>query len=167
MTKSTLALLSAVLLVGAGAGGAVSSFAKDGADDPPGDDRGGQTTGTTTTGGTTTSDDDSGDDDGGRRGDDGEVRKSGKCTGRSTSKLKAKRDDGRLEVEFEVDQNRNDVVWKVKIQRNGRTAASGNGRTRAPSGSFSFERRIAGTSGTIAARATSPGGEVCKATVSV
>ena len=60
------------------------------------------------------------DDSGG--GDDdrkGERRVAGSCTGGSTAKLKAKHDDGRLETEFEVDQNRNGVTWTVRIRRNG------------------------------------------------
>jgi hypothetical protein len=35
-----------------------------------------------------------------------EVRSSGDCSATSTWKLKTKADDGRLEVEFEVDSNR-------------------------------------------------------------
>ena len=42
-----------------------------------------------------------------------------KCTDGSTAKLKVKPDNGRLETEFEVDQNRNGVTWKVTITRNG------------------------------------------------
>lgn len=73
-------------------------------------------------------------------GDD--VRKAGKCSGSSTSKIKAKARDGRLEVEFEVDQNRNGVPWKVKIKDNGNVQFRGTATTRPPSGSFSVERRI-------------------------
>jgi hypothetical protein len=96
-------------------------------------------------------------------GDDHRV--TGKCTRGSTAKLKVKADDGRLETEFEVDQNRNGVTWKVTIRRNGALAVSTHARTKAPSGSFSVERRIAG-SGRISARATSPSGEVCTAALS-
>src|SRR4051794_9509172 len=41
------------------------------------------------------------------KGGDDDHRVSGKCTRGSTAKLKVKADDGRLETEFEVDQNRN------------------------------------------------------------
>src|SRR5215218_4634870 len=115
-------------------GAAVPALAKHGDDDPPGDDRGGQvttTTGTTTTGTTTTGSDDRGGD---RRRE--EVRVAGRCSGRSTAKLKAKHDDGRLETEFEVDQNRNGVRWNVRIRRNGTTTVTTRAVTRAPSGSF-------------------------------
>jgi hypothetical protein len=42
---------------------------------------------------------------GGSKGGKGIV-KQGSCTGSSTWKLKVKSDDGRIETEFEVDQNR-------------------------------------------------------------
>ena len=100
---------------------------------------------------------------------DGEVIRRGSCTGASDWKLKAKPDDGRLEVEFEVDQNRNDVRWKVRARRDGKLVIKTSAVTQAPSGSFSVERRIADPAGSnrIAARATSPSGEVCKAALTI
>jgi len=105
-----------------------------------------------------------GDDD-----DDGERRVAGRCTDGSSAKLKAKHDDGRLEVEFEVDQNRNGVTWNVRVRRNGKRVVSTRATTRAPSGSFSVEREIADGPGRdrIVARATSPSGEVCRARVTI
>jgi hypothetical protein len=96
---------------------------------------------------------------------DGDVRRRGTCTGNSTSKLKLSPDDGRIETEFEVDQNRSGVRWKVKIRRNGRLAVSTHATTRGRSGSFSVERRLSDGSGadTVVARATSPSGETCTA----
>ena len=73
-------------------------------------------------------------------GDD-DVRSAGKCNGSSTAKIKAKPDDGRIEVEFEVDQNRNGVRWKVRLKDNGDVVFRGSRKTRGPSGSFSLERR--------------------------
>jgi hypothetical protein len=101
--------------------------------------------------------------------DDGRVIKRGDCGGASNWKLKAKPDDGRLEVEFEVDQNRNDVRWNVRIRRNGRSVASGARRTQAPSGSFSFERKIANPAGKdrISAVARRASGETCRASLRI
>ena len=82
-------------------------------------------------------------------GDD-EIRSTGKCSGSSTAKIKAKARDGRLEVEFEVDQNRNGVPWKVKIKDNGDVQFRGTATTKAPSGSFSIERKIGDQAGTDA-----------------
>lgn len=96
-------------------------------------------------------------------------RARGTCTGNATAKLKAKPDDGRLETEFEVDQNRNGVVWTVTIRRNGVRTVSTKATTTAPSGSFSVERRIADGAGRdkITARAVSSAGQVCRASVTV
>jgi hypothetical protein len=99
---------------------------------------------------------------------DGRVIRTGDCSGASDWKLKAKPDDGRLEVEFEVDQNRNGVAWKVKLRRNGKTVVSTTRRTAAPSGSFSLERRIGDPAGTdrISAVATRDG-ETCRAALNI
>ncbi len=50
---------------------------------------------------------------------DGDVLVRGACTKSSTSKLKLSRENGRVEVEFEVDQNRNGVTWQIVLERNG------------------------------------------------
>ena len=93
------------------------------------------------------------------------ARVRGICTQSSTAKLKLSIEDGRIEVEFEVDQNRNGIPWKVTLRRNGPLVASTTARTRAPSGSFSVRRVIANTPGTdrITANAASPSGERCSA----
>ena len=99
---------------------------------------------------------------------DGDVRVAGSCTGAATSKLKLSEEDGRIEVEFEVDQNRNGVTWKVTLFRNGTRFARTQATTRAPSGSFEVRRLAANGSGTdtIRARAVSPSGQVCTARAS-
>jgi hypothetical protein len=114
---------------------------------------------------------DHGADDGGG-GDDGKreaTRVAGNCSGSSSAKLKAKHDDGRLETEFEVDQNRNSVRWAVRIRRNGKRVVRTRATTTAPSGSFSVERKIADPAGSdrITAKATSPSGEVCRASLTM
>ena len=102
-------------------------------------------------------------------GKDGDVLVRGTCSGASSSKLKLSEEDGRIEVEFEVDQNRNGVRWTVSLRRvtaaGPRLLASGTRITRAPSGSFEFRRVVADRAGadTIRARATRTG-EACSAT---
>jgi hypothetical protein len=91
------------------------------------------------------------------------VRASGDCTRNSTSTLKLSREDSGLEIEFEVDQNRNGVPWNVTLRRNGSLVASATAKTHAPSGSFSLRRVIAGGTGTIVATATRGSGERCTA----
>jgi hypothetical protein len=94
---------------------------------------------------------------------------TGSCTGNATSRLKVKPDNGRLETEFQVDQNRNGVRWSVTIKRNGRTAVKTSARTKAPSGSFSVERRLANGSGRdrISARAKNSSGQICTASLTI
>jgi hypothetical protein len=96
-------------------------------------------------------------------GDDKTVR--GTCSKGSSAKLKVARDDGRLETEFEVDQNRNGVRWTVALRRNGRRVVATTATTRAPSGSFELRRLLADGAGAdrITATATSPSGETCTA----
>lgn len=99
-----------------------------------------------------------------------DIRNTGKCSASSTSKIKVKPRDGRLEVEFEVDQNRNGVKWKVKLKDNSKVVFRGKARTRAPSGSFSIERRLDDRPGkdAIAGIARNPAsGERCVAKVSI
>jgi hypothetical protein len=93
-----------------------------------------------------------------------EVRIQGKCTQQSTSKLKLSREDRGIEVEFEVDQNRNRVPWHVTLRRNGRAIATLRAVTHAPSGSFEIRRVVAGRLGSdrIAAVAIR-NGETCNA----
>jgi hypothetical protein len=101
---------------------------------------------------------------------DGEVRTHGACSASGTWKLKAKPDDGRLEVEGEVDVNRNGQTWRWKILRNGNVVANGSATTHAPSGSFSVERRIANPAGSdrIGWRATNPAtGNTCQGSLTI
>jgi hypothetical protein len=100
----------------------------------------------------------------------GDVRAAGSCTGTSTSKIKLSNEDGgRIQIEFEVDQNRNGVPWSVTLQDNGTQVASATATTRAPSGSFTVRRVIAGAAGLdrIVASATTASGERCSATASI
>ena len=99
---------------------------------------------------------------------DGDVRVRGTCTKSSTSKLKLSEEDGRIEVEFEVDQNRTGVRWNVVLIQNGRRIARMTRVTQGRSGSFEARVLTANTAGKDAfrARATSPSREVCSAKAS-
>jgi hypothetical protein len=100
---------------------------------------------------------------------DGDLRVRGTCTGASTSKLKLTNEDGRIEVEFELDQNRVGRTWTVVLRHNGVVARRLVRVTRAPSGSFEARALLANRAGAdrIAARATSRTGEVCRASASI
>ena len=95
------------------------------------------------------------------------VRVRGTCTQHSSAKLKLSPEDGRIEVEFEIDQNRNGVPWKVTLRQNGALVASTTQTTHAPSGSFTLRRLVPGAHGTIIAVATRPNGERCTAQASI
>jgi len=98
-----------------------------------------------------------------------EVIKRGKCSGSSTWKLKAHLDDGRLETEFEVDQNRVGRRWRVTLVQNGRTVFSGVKRTVAPSGSFEARKLLSNVPGAdrIVGKALAlAGGQTCTGSLS-
>jgi hypothetical protein len=100
---------------------------------------------------------------------DREVIRTGNCSAGTDWKLKAKLDDGRLEVEFEVDQNRVGRRWRVTIVQNGRVVFSGIRRTLAPSGSFEARRLLANRAGAdriVASARALAGGETCRGALS-
>jgi hypothetical protein len=97
-----------------------------------------------------------------------DVRVSGACTASSTSKLKLSEENGRIEVEFEVDQNRNGVRWNVSLFQNGSRIARLAKVTRGPSGSFEARVLAPNRAGkdSFRASATRASGEVCTARAS-
>jgi hypothetical protein len=71
---------------------------------------------------------------------DNRVERRGSCSGASDWKLKAKPDNGRLEVEYEVDENVNGHTWRVTLKRNGNRFFRGLRTTQPPSGSFEVRK---------------------------
>ena len=95
----------------------------------------------------------------------GAVITHGQCSGSSVWKLKLSPEDSGIEVEFEVDQNRNNRVWGVSLTQNTAGVWRGSRRTSAPSGSFTVRRVLSNHTGTdrVVARATNARtGEVCR-----
>jgi hypothetical protein len=101
-------------------------------------------------------------------GDDRATVRTGSCSGSASWKIKAKPDDGRLEVEAEIDSNRSGQSWTWNLKRNGNLAARGTTRTAGRSGSFSIERHTANARGrdTFVFRAQH-NGQTCVARVTV
>jgi hypothetical protein len=98
------------------------------------------------------------------------VETRGSCSKSAAWKVKAKGDDSRIEVEGEIDSNRNGQVWSWKIRHNGSVSAKGQATTKAPSGSFSVERRMVDLTGpdSFAFRAVNvKTGEVCRGSVTL
>ena len=98
-------------------------------------------------------------------GDDA-IHNSGSCNGGTDWKIKAKADDGRIEVEAEIDSNKVGQTWAWRFKDNGVVFATGSSTTQGPSGSFEVERKPANKAGTdsFVFRAVHAG-EVCRATV--
>jgi hypothetical protein len=101
---------------------------------------------------------------------DGDVIRTGDCSGRSDWKLKLGPRDGGIETEFEVDSNVVGQVWNVRLLQNGSVVARGQATTDAPSGSFEFRRRLPNLAGidTVVGVATNPAtGETCRGRASL
>ena len=103
-------------------------------------------------------------------GGGGAVRTHGGCGGPAVWKLKAKPDNGRIELEAQVDSNHVGQVWDWTIKHNGSTSARGSSTTHGASGSFTVQRRMSNKAGTdhfvfrAERRAT---GDVCRGTISL
>ena len=101
-----------------------------------------------------------------RNDDDVEVR--GHCSKRAEYKVKASPEDGRIEIEAEVDSNRSGQTWRWKLWHNGSLSARGTRQTSGPSGSFEVRRvmvDLGGTDwGTFRARNVRSG-EICRGVV--
>jgi hypothetical protein len=100
---------------------------------------------------------------------DGDVIRRGDCTRATDWKLKLSPENGRIEVEFEVDSNVNGQTWEVQLNRNGNVFFQGTRTTQAPSGSFEVRRLTANGPGTdrfAAAAVNRATGETCRGTAS-
>ncbi len=94
---------------------------------------------------------------------DADVIRRGSCSGSTDWKLKLSPEDGRIEVEYEVDSNKVGQRWKVKLLKNGKVIFRGARTTKGASGSFEVRVVTSNPAGkdTFRARATHAG-EVCK-----
>ncbi|MDP9234552.1 MAG: hypothetical protein M3P01_08370 [Actinomycetota bacterium] len=94
-----------------------------------------------------------------------QVKKSGSCAAHSTWKLKLSKDNGRIETEFEVDQNRVGRNWRVTLKHDGHRFFRGVRTTKAPSGSFEvrkFANDAPGTDKIVARARNLKSGALCK-----
>ncbi|HEY6568072.1 MAG TPA: hypothetical protein VI341_11210 [Actinomycetota bacterium] len=93
-----------------------------------------------------------------------DVIREGPCSGAADWKLKLSPENGRIEVEYEVDSNVNGQSWRVRLFKNGDRIFRGTRQTHGPSGSF--ELRVVTSDPTGAdvfrARAVNPAsGQTC------
>jgi hypothetical protein len=98
----------------------------------------------------------------------GGVSASGACTNGGHFTLKAKHDDSRIEMEYQVDTNRAGQVWAVRITDNGAVVVSRHATTTGPSGSFTIRKVIADRPGPdkIRAHATFQN-QICRGNVTL
>ena len=94
---------------------------------------------------------------------DGDVRVAGSCTKATSSKLKLSEEDGRIEVEFEVDQNRNGVRWTVVLARNGTAGRASHRASRAARAARSRRAFVTGTRRAQTGSSPGPRGRVSAA----
>ena len=101
---------------------------------------------------------------------DGDVIRQGSCSGSSDWKLKLSPDNGKIEVEYEVDSNKVGQHWRVKLFENGNRIFRGIKTTHGASGSFTVRTLAKNTVGSDSFRARARNhrsGEVCGGTASI
>ena len=98
---------------------------------------------------------------------DRDVIREGNCGRASDWKLKLSPENGRLEVEWEVDQNVVGDTWRFRITDNGTQILAGQRTTTAPSGSFEARTVTAnrpGSDNVVATATNLRTGEFCRGT---
>lgn len=95
---------------------------------------------------------------------------NGHCTGRSASVLTVAHENGRINIEFEVDQNVIGKTWRVGLSDNRQRVFSGYAKTAAPDGSLTVDMLTRDRPGLDLIRATAHNpvtGETCTASASI
>jgi hypothetical protein len=95
----------------------------------------------------------------------GDVIKQGACSARSDWKLKLSPENGRIEVQFEVDSNVRGQNWGVRIWKNGNRIFRGTRTTAGASGSFTVRVVTSNPPGSdhfVAAARNPATGETCR-----
>ncbi len=95
---------------------------------------------------------------------DGDVIRRGSCSGSTDWKLKLSPDNGKIEVEYEVDSNHVGQHWRVKLFENGHRIFKATKTTQGASGSFTVRTLARNTAGSDSFRARAVnlrGGETC------
>jgi len=94
----------------------------------------------------------------------------GNCSGSTDWYLSLSIEGNRIEVEGEVDMDRNGVTWRWSMRNDGVRFAGGTTTTKAPSGEFEVRRFTANGPGAdrIVFRAKNPAtGEICLAAATI
>ena len=102
--------------------------------------------------------------------DRGGVTATGSCSGASTWKLTASPENGRVEVQFEVDSNVVGQTWKVRLSDNGTFFFKGSAVTQGPSGSFEVRKLATDQAGSdliLGQAKNASTGETCEGSVTL
>ena len=76
------------------------------------------------------------------------IEEDGACSANASWIMKAKHDDGRIELEFSVDSNRAGQTWAVRVTDNERLVFAGEKVTNRLNQRFSVDRIVANRAGT-------------------
>lgn len=94
-----------------------------------------------------------------------DVIRAGNCSRAADWKLKLSPENGRIEMEFQVDANARGQRWRVAVWHGGRRIERDVFRTHGRSGSFTVRRVLNNTAGADNARARAirfGGGQTCR-----
>jgi len=100
----------------------------------------------------------------------GDVIRTGGCSDSSDWKLKLSPDNGKIEVEYQVDSNKAGQNWRVKLFENGNRIFRGTKTTQGTSGSFTVRVLAKNTAGTDSFKAHAlnlANGETCGGAASI
>jgi hypothetical protein len=103
-------------------------------------------------------------------GHDAEVRAAASCGHGASAKLKVKRDDGALEVEFELEHSRTPGArWRLVLVHEHRVSWRGSAHARGRNAGFEVSRRVRDFAGPdrVTVRATDPRGLSCSASATL
>jgi hypothetical protein len=97
-----------------------------------------------------------------------DVVRRGNCSRSTDWKLKASPENGRIEVEGEIDSNRRGQEWRWRLLHNGSLSGRGVKTTKGTSGSFEVRRVVVDLRGTdylVFATKNPTSGETCRGVV--
>jgi hypothetical protein len=108
-------------------------------------------------------------DHGGGDGERQEVRVDGSCGRGATFSLRARTDDGGIEVRFRLRQTRGRGLWRITIVHENRVASRATIRTTRTDDSFELRRFLRDLSGSdrLVVHAWGPSGLACRATATL
>jgi hypothetical protein len=76
-----------------------------------------------------------------------EVTRSGSCSGSTGWTMTAKGDDGRIEIETEIESGVSGQKWRWVLRHDGSVSARGKAKTDEPDGSFAVKRKTVDAEG--------------------